>query len=185
MKTPHTPTPLGCFFSDCHFSSGSPQQPPGRISPANGTSPTTLSAEIGQDLEWNFDQGEAQFGKGSAFRLKPLDGKDPMVMSFPNSDPDSDFTGLDVYHGGEPNGGSDWLLNQYTIVADLYYSVRSYNKPRALVALNDFEGAQFLIGTSNGIGSRTFSGKLRPNRWYRVALTVDHVSGRSQLLRRR
>ena len=52
--------------------------------------------------------------------LKPLDGKDPMVMSFPNSDPDSDFTGLDVYHGGEPNGGSDWLLNQYTIVADLY-----------------------------------------------------------------
>ena len=177
MKTPHTPTPLGCFFLGLSLLLG--------LSPATARADITgqwnftdgLSAEIGQDLEWNFDQGEAQFGKGSAFRLKPLDGKDPMVMSFPNSDPDSDFTGLDVYHGGEPNGGSDWLLNQYTIVADLYYSVRSYNKPRALVALNDFEGAQFLIGTSNGIGSRAFSGKLRPNRWYRVALTVDHVSG--------
>ena len=136
-----------------------------------------LAAEIGQDLEWNFDQGEARFGKGSEFKLKALDGKDPMVMSFPNSDPDAEFTGLDVYHGGEPNGGSDWLLNQYTVIADLYYSVRSYNKPRALIALNDFEGAHFLVGTSNGIGSRSFSGKLRPNRWYRVAVTVDHVSG--------
>ena len=43
--------------------------------------------------------------------------------------------------------------------------------------MNDFEGAQFLIGTSNGIGSRAFFGKLRPNRWYRVALTVDRISG--------
>ena len=119
MKTPHTPTPLGCFFLGLSLLLG--------LSPATARADITgqwnftdgLSAEIGQDLEWNFDQGEAQFGKGSAFRLKPLDGKDPMVMSFPNSDPDSDFTGLDVYHGGEPNGGSDWLLNQYTIVADL------------------------------------------------------------------
>ena len=139
-----------------------------------------LTATIGQDLEWNFDQGEAKFGKASDFKLKPLDGKDPMVMSFPNSDLESEFTGLDVYHGGEPNGGSDWLLNQYTIILDLYYSVRSYNKVRALVTLNDFEGAQFLIGTSNGIGSNSFSGKLRPNRWYRVALTIDHLSGEAK-----
>ena len=136
-----------------------------------------LTAKIGQDLEWNFDQGEAKFGKASDFKVKDINGKDPMVMSFPNSNPESDFNGLDVYHSGEPNGGSDWLVNQYTIIADLYYTVRSYNKIRALVALNDFEGAQFLIGTSNGVGSSSFSGKLRPNGWYRVALTVDHVIG--------
>ena len=122
-----------------------------------------LTAKIGQDLEWNFDQGEAKFGKASEFKVKAIDGKDPMVMSFPNSNPESDFNGLDVYHSGEPNGGSDWLVNKYTIIADLYYTVRSYNKIRALVALNDFEGAQFLIGTSNGVGSGSFSGKLRPN----------------------
>ena len=136
-----------------------------------------LTAKIGQDLEWNFDQGEAKFGKASEFKVKAIDGKDPMVMSFPNSNPESDFNGLDVYHSGEPNGGSDWLVNKYTIIADLYYTVRSYNKIRALVALNDFEGAQFLIGTSNGVGSGSFSGKLRPNGWYRVAFTVDHVIG--------
>ena len=87
MKTPHTPTPLGCFFLGLSLLLG--------LSPATARADITgqwnftegLSAEIGQDLEWNFDQGEAQFGKGSAFRLKPLDGKDPMVMSFPNSDP--------------------------------------------------------------------------------------------------
>ena len=43
-----------------------------------------LTAKIGQDLEWNFDQGEAKFGKASDFKVKPIDGKDPMVMSFPN-----------------------------------------------------------------------------------------------------
>ena len=93
MKTPHTPTPLGCFFLGLSLLLG--------LSPATARADITgqwnftdgLSAEIGQDLEWNYDQGEAQFGKGSAFGLKPLDGKDPMVMSFPNSDPDSDFTG--------------------------------------------------------------------------------------------
>ncbi|MBT5619217.1 MAG: hypothetical protein HOJ65_00485 [Verrucomicrobia bacterium] len=136
-----------------------------------------LSAEIGQDLEWDYEQGEAKFGKASELKAKPINGEDPMVLSFPNSDPETDFAGLDVYHGGEPNGGSDWLVNQYTVVMDLFYSVRSNNKPRALIALNDFEGAQFQIGTSNGIGSRSFYGKLSPNRWYRVAFTVDHVSG--------
>ncbi|HAH97958.1 MAG TPA: hypothetical protein DCO70_01385 [Verrucomicrobiales bacterium] len=136
-----------------------------------------LQAEIGQDLEWNYEQGEAEFGKASKFKVKTLNNEDPMVMSFPNSDPETEFSGLDVYHGGEPNGGSDWLLNQYTLVMDLFYSVRSYNKPRALIALNDFEGAQFQVGTSNGIGSRSFHGKLRPNQWHRVALTVDHVLG--------
>ncbi len=136
-----------------------------------------LAADIGQDLEWNYEQGEADFGKASKFKVKSINGEDPMVMSFPNSDPESEFSGLDVYHGGEPNGGSDWLLNRYTVVMDLYYSVRSHSKPRALIALNDFEGPQFQIGTSNGIGNRSFYGKLRPNRWHRVALTVDHVSG--------
>ncbi|MED5381219.1 MAG: hypothetical protein VYC47_01510 [Verrucomicrobiota bacterium] len=136
-----------------------------------------LAAEIGQDLEWNYEQGDAKLGKASELKAKPINGEDPMVLSFPNSDPESEFSGLDVYHGGEPNGGSDWLLNQYTVVMDLFYSVRSNNKPRALIALNDFEGPQLLVSTSNGIGSRSFHGKLRPNRWHRVALTVDHVSG--------
>ena len=75
-----------------------------------------LTADIGQDLEWNYEQGEADFGKASKFKVKSINGEDPMVMSFPNSDPESEFSGLDVYHGGEPNGGSEWLLNQYTIL---------------------------------------------------------------------
>ena len=81
MKTPHTPTPLGCFFLGLSLLLG--------LSPATARADITgqwnftdgLSAEIGQDLEWNFDQGEAQFGKGSAFRLKPLDGKDPSHLA--------------------------------------------------------------------------------------------------------
>ena len=82
-----------------------------------------LTAEIGQDLEWNYEQGEAGLGKASEFKVKSLNGEDPMGLSFPNSDPESEFSGLDVYHGGEPNGSSDWLLNQYTVVMDLYQSL--------------------------------------------------------------
>ena len=67
MKTPHTPTPLSYFFLGLSLLLG--------LSPATARADITgqwnftdgLSAEIGQDLEWNFDQGEAKFGKGSAF----------------------------------------------------------------------------------------------------------------------
>ena len=99
---------------------------------------------------------------------------DAKVMKFPKISPENYDGGYNVPHGALANGGGGYV-NQYTIIMDVLFPDGSSGARRALVQTDsqDSPNADFLINQSNGIGSASFAGFIRPNTWHRIAFAVD------------
>lgn len=133
-----------------------------------------LAATIGLDLEYrdNDTQSGTQFGTTTCFGIGNINGQVAQVMKFPKLT--SPFSGYTVYSGANPNGGGN-LLNQYTIIMDVYFPSASSGKVRAVLQNEVLGNAEFFINAANAIGpdGGTFSGNVTPNEWHRIAFAVD------------
>jgi len=133
-----------------------------------------LSATIGLDLGFRDGdtQSGTQFGTTTTFGIANINGEVAKVMKFPKT-----LTingGYAFYPGANANGGGN-LLNQYTIVMDVYFPSGSSGKNRALVQTDAGGNAEFFVNSGNGIGADggPFTGNVTPDEWHRLAFAVD------------
>ena len=138
-----------------------------------------LSATIGQPMDFLDADTQAgtvfgTTGAGVLAGVPAINGQPAKVMKFPVTAPVSG--GYSVPAGAQANGGGG-LVNQYTIMMDLFFPAASSGKKRALIQ-TDPSGSvdpQFFIDESNGIGFNggSFDGNVTPDAWHRIALAVD------------
>jgi len=133
-----------------------------------------LSATIGLALEYRDTetQNGTQFGTTTTLGIGNINGQVARVMRFPKTT--SPFSGYTVYSGANPNGGGN-LLNQYTIIMDVYFPTASSGKPRAILQTEVIGNAEFFINSANALGhdGGAFTGNVTPNEWHRIAFAVD------------
>ena len=133
-----------------------------------------LSATIGLDLGYRGQEtiDGTQFGTTAALGIPNINGQVANVMKFPKTT--SIFEGYTIYTIADPNGGGN-LLNQYTVLMDVYFPTASSGKTRALLQTESFDNAEFFINSADGIGTDggPFDGTVTGGAWHRLALAVD------------
>ncbi|MHB8522355.1 MAG: hypothetical protein ACYDH9_16565 [Limisphaerales bacterium] len=134
-----------------------------------------LTATIGQPLNYldTDTQTGTQFGTTTGFAIPGIAGQTVTVMKFPATT--STSGGYDVPTGAVANGGGS-LINQWTIIMDVYYPPASSGVMRALIHRSDLMGnPEFSIDAANEIGfdGGAFNGNLSTNGWHRIAFAVD------------
>jgi hypothetical protein len=133
-----------------------------------------LAATIGLDLEIRDGETQSgtQYGTTTSLGIPNINGEVARVMKFAKTT--SEFGGYSIYPGANPNGGGN-LLNQYTLLMDVYFPSASSGKPRALLQTDGFANAEYSINTANAIGNDggTFSGNVTADQWHRIAIAVD------------
>ncbi len=126
-------------------------------------------------------EGKTEFGLASEFpQVVEFPGGDGGIMFF---DVFSPLEGIDLYHGIEANGGGT-MVNQYTLIYDIYYPDTSNNS--YISFLNNDEcndGDQDLAGRKDGenwwgigIGG-DYVGQIFQNQWHRVIFSIDMTTG--------
>ena len=131
-----------------------------------------LSATIGQPIGFIDTDTETntKFGTTTSFGIANINGQEGKVMLFPKTIPGG---GYSVPTGAQGNGNG-FLVNQFTVIMDIYFPAASSDKLRALME-TDFQGdSDYRVGPNNGIGAGgTFDGNLTPDAWHRIAFGVD------------
>lgn len=140
-----------------------------------------LHATVGKDLHYldgpgGSTAGATAFGTCSSFGIPVLDGVDAKVMKVPGGqgiNGNNNF-GYIMDHQISPNGGGT-LVNQYTIIWDMYYSggtLPFFNCQNTNNAPAD--GSLFLQNGQMGQGSGGYVMKQNiATGWHRLAFTVD------------
>lgn len=77
-----------------------------------------------------------------------------------------------------PNGGSTTLVNEYTLVFDVWLPASSDRQWRAFfqTSVSNLNDGDYFLSTSNalGVGVLTYSTEtLPPNQWYRIVFSAD------------
>ena len=140
-----------------------------------------LRATVGKDLRY-FDgpsgstANATAFGTCSSFGIPPINGTDASVMKVPGGagiNGNNNF-GYVMDHQISPNGGGT-LVNQYTIIWDMYYSggtLPFFNCQNTNNAPAD--GSLFLQNGQMGQGSGGYVMKQNISTgWHRIAFAVD------------
>jgi len=138
-----------------------------------------LNASTGISLEYFDGAGGAtdantQFGTTATFGISNAAAQVVNVMRAPKN---SSAMGY-VMNPNAPGNGGGSLLNQYSLVMDVYFPEASSDKARCLIQidepwLNSNEG-EFYVGANNGIGTPLESeGNVTANAWHRLVITVD------------
>ncbi|MCI0744035.1 MAG: hypothetical protein L0Y58_01395, partial [Verrucomicrobia subdivision 3 bacterium] len=133
-----------------------------------------LAATIGIDLEFRDTdtQNNTQFGTTASLGIADINGEVANVMRFPKT---TTLTGgYTLYHGALPNGGGN-LLNQYTLLMDIYFPVASSAKNRAILQTDAAGNAELLLNAANAMGNDggTFSGNVTADAWHRIVFVVN------------
>jgi hypothetical protein len=137
-----------------------------------------LTATIGADLQY-FDgptgttAAGTKFGTCSALGLPPIDGVDANVMTVPGAI--SSSLAYIMNHGIAPNGGGK-LVNEYTIIYDMYYEGGTLTFFNCQNTNNTTDGSLFLQGGDMGQGSGGYTmnhGAVSTTNWHRLAFAVD------------
>ncbi len=134
-----------------------------------------LSATIGQPMSsLDIDtQTGTHFGTTASFGVPAIGGQSVAVMQFPATT--SPSGGFDVFTGAASNGGGA-LINQWTVIMDVYYPPASDGVMRSLIHRSDLTGnPEFYINSSDQVGFDTgaFSGAVTTNGWHRIVFSVD------------
>lgn len=138
-----------------------------------------LTATVGVDLAY-FDgpggatQQATQFGTTTTFGISDIEGQAVPVMRVPKNTADM---GLLMDLQMSPNGGGG-LVNQYSLVMDLFYPAASSGLNRTLLQgfdpFSNLAPATLMVNTANGVGvDGVFQGDLTPDAWHRLVVTVD------------
>ena len=155
----------------------------------NGNLSQTTGASLG-DLQYNdtTTTSNTVFGSTTDLGISSINGTNATVMKFPSGTSPQGY-GMPTPSG---NGGGS-LVNQYTIIMDVYYPQGGILRP--LVETDDGSSdnirALWDIGVGNGLeftnsaGAANLSsgayGSLTTNVWYRLGLVFDHNSGTATL----
>ncbi len=141
-----------------------------------------LSASVGVDLEY-FDgpggatQTNTQFGTTTSFGISNILGQAVNVMRVPKT---TSAMGYVLNPNAAGNGGGA-LLNQYSVIFDIYFPSASAGKARCLMQidepfLNSNEG-EFYVAAGNGLGTAAKpQGVVTPDAWHRLVITVDYAA---------
>ncbi|MBE7499489.1 MAG: hypothetical protein HS113_04120 [Verrucomicrobiales bacterium] len=144
-----------------------------------------LAATVGPALDYNDGGGGAtqqrtRFGTTTSLGLPDIGGQPARVMGF---DAFTNPEGYTLPTPGSGNGGGE-LINQYTLIMDVYYPPSSDKKWRALIEIDGglTADSDLFINTSNGIGiSGQYAGQVTTNQWHRIAFTVDQSAEANQI----
>jgi hypothetical protein len=121
-------------------------------------------------------QQRTQFGTTTALGIPDIAGQPGKVLRFDTFGPGEGYT---LPTPAAANGGGS-LVNQWTLIMDLYYPPASDKKFRALIEIDPTiaADADLFVNTANGIGiSGAYSGVVSTSQWHRVAFTVDQSAG--------
>ncbi len=137
-----------------------------------------LTATIGQDLEWAFFDGNegTEFGTTSELGIPAIDGEDVVVLKFPDTTSTSIFGGIKVLHGAQPATIDDLLVNEYTVIMDVFFPEESSDGQKSLLTQYFNDVPLVRINNQNRLGSRNFFGNVTPGEWHRIGFTVDHAA---------
>ena len=139
-----------------------------------------LSASVGKDLQYldganGTTASLTQFGTCSSFGIPGINGVDTKVMKVPGGagvNGNSNF-GYIMDHQISPNGGGQ-LVNQYTIIWDMYYSGGTIPFFDCQSTNNNTDGSLFLQNGAMGQGSGGYNMQQNiTNGWHRIAFAVD------------
>jgi len=143
-----------------------------------------LSATVGDSLQYSVStvQTGSKFGTTTSFGIADIAGTAAKVMKFPAN---TDQTGyvLSTPLNGNGGNGSGSLLNNYTIVFDLYYPASSDATKRVLIQTDDGiatgNNIEISVQSNNGIGATLANaqGTLTAGTWNRVALVFNSEIG--------
>ncbi len=140
-----------------------------------------LSKTVGQDLQYADGPGGAtetstSFGSTTFFGIPDINGSPAQVMKFPAATNGMGYL-MPTPAGANPDP-TNVLVNEYTIILDVFYPQSSDSKLRPLVdADGNFfvAGPDLVVGANNGIGitpSGPFFGTVASNTWYRIGFVV-------------
>ena len=138
-----------------------------------------LNATTGVSLEYFDGPGGAtetgtQFGTTTALGIPDIAGQAATVMRVPKT---TSAMGYVMNPNAAGNGGGA-LLNQYSLVLDVYFPAASNSKNRCLLQidepwLNSNDG-EFYVTAGNGLGTAANPhGSVTAEAWHRLAITVD------------
>jgi len=145
-----------------------------------------LSATVGDSLQVSDDatMGASKFGTTTSFGILNISSNVAKVMQFPEN------VNLSGYYMGTPvtpNGGdgAGTLLNNYTIIFDLFYPASSDGTFRPLIQTDNGSGSstgtplEIAIYPNNGVGtsSGTAQGTITAGAWNRLALVINSDGG--------
>jgi hypothetical protein len=138
-----------------------------------------LNASPGVSLEYFEGPGGAtetntQFGTTATFAISNVAGQVVNVMRVPKT---TNTMGYVLNPNAVGNGGGG-LLNQYSLVFDLYFPSASSGKSRCLIQLDEPWGnsneGEFYVAANNGLGTPAKpQGTVTPDTWHRLVITVD------------
>lgn len=145
-----------------------------------------LSATVGDSLQ--FADGDVQsaskFGTTTSFGISGISSNVASVMRFPAN---VNSSGYYMVTPSTPNGGNGMgsLVNNYTIIFDLFYPASSDATFRPLIQTDDGLGSstgtplEIAVYPNNGVGtsSGTAQGTVTAGVWNRVALVVNSDGG--------
>ncbi|HIG29648.1 MAG TPA: hypothetical protein EYQ50_18360 [Verrucomicrobiales bacterium] len=123
----------------------------------------SLNLEINLDADMAFVRIQGSAGGA---------GGETRVMKFPKIPAENFFGGYFVTTGALPSG-DEFFVNRYTVIMDIYFPESSSGKKRGLIQSDLSGDAELFVGGNNGIGSRSFNGKVQPDTWHRIAFAVD------------
>jgi len=143
-----------------------------------------LAATVGKPLEYldganGVAQGATAFGTTTSFGIPDINGQVANVMQV-SGDLNTKI-GYKMFHGIAPNGGGT-LVNQYTIIFDIYV-VPVRGGAASLLQIsslgNTDDGDLFWQGSNFGQGGGGYNGTgaFTPNAWHRVAAAYDEAAG--------
>jgi hypothetical protein len=142
-----------------------------------------LSGTVGAALEYADGPGAAtqtgtRFGTTTAFGIANLAGSAAKAMQFPAC-----TNGMGYLMPTPSANGGGALVNDYTVIVDVYYPAESNGKVRSVLlpdtgALTSTKKS-LVIGSGNGIGSDTgpFHGVIAPNTWHRIGWVINASAG--------
>jgi len=138
-----------------------------------------LGASVGMNLDYFDGPGAAtesntQFGTCATFGIPAIGGQDVHVMRVP---PMTGLMGYVMNPNAAPNGGG-WLVNQYSMVLDVYFPAASSGKNRSLIQIDEpwlnSNAGEFYVAADNGLGTlERPQGVVMPDAWHRLVITTD------------
>ncbi|MBL9175096.1 MAG: hypothetical protein JNL10_16270, partial [Verrucomicrobiales bacterium] len=148
----------------------------------------TLAATVGKDLEYldgadGLGKANTTFGTTTSYGIPDIGGKPASVVHLPGrinpSGPDVEnrASGLLMRHGIPANGGGS-RVNQYTLIADVYWEsgpgfASFLNVDGANTSDGDFFFRVADGGFGQGGGGYEGNTKMEIEKWHRVAFAVD------------
>lgn len=120
----------------------------------------------------------AIFGKTNDLEVSDIAGEAASVIKVPKYE--SNY-GIKCFNGLTANGGGA-RVNKYSLIMDILIPEESNSQYKGLLQTNtdNSDDVDFAISQENGLGTLgQYSEGLNTNTWYRIALSVDLTSSKS------